>query len=216
MDERSAKELWASWAGIGPGSLVFDIGAHEGKHAAVFASLGARVIAVEPQPGKRREIPGVAWLGAAVSDKDDCAQLIIDPEHDYLATIQHDYPERVRRHSDDYFPHGRRERSYVLTYTLDTLIARFGAPDFCKIDVEGHEASVISGLSRPVRALSFEVHDFDLETGKAEQVIAHLDELGCYTYSYSRRESFQIEPIEGFYAEPDVFGDIYAVLIDPL
>ena len=44
----------------------------------------------------------------------------------------------------------------IETTTLDLLIERFGAPAFIKIDVEGAEPSVLAGLSRPVRALSFE------------------------------------------------------------
>jgi FkbM family methyltransferase len=40
--------------------------------------------------------------------------------------------------------------------TLDALIDRHGVPAFLKLDVEGFEAEALSGLSRAVRALSFE------------------------------------------------------------
>ena len=41
---------------LGPGDLAFDVGAHVGNHARCFADLGARVIAIEPQPAF------AAWL----------------------------------------------------------------------------------------------------------------------------------------------------------
>jgi hypothetical protein len=40
--------------------------------------------------------------------------------------------------------------------TLDALIDRHGIPAFVKIDVEGLEADVLAGFTRPVPALSFE------------------------------------------------------------
>src|SRR4051812_50226625 len=39
---------------VRPGDLVFDIGAHVGDRVACFRRLGARVVAVEPQPAMAR------------------------------------------------------------------------------------------------------------------------------------------------------------------
>src|SRR5437763_15841189 len=35
---------------VAPGGLVFDLGAHVGNRVASFRRLGARVVAIEPQP----------------------------------------------------------------------------------------------------------------------------------------------------------------------
>jgi hypothetical protein len=47
-------------------------------------------------------------------------------------------------------------RVVVPVTTLDALIDEYGESCFIKIDVEGYEAHVLAGLSRPVQALVFE------------------------------------------------------------
>jgi hypothetical protein len=47
--------------------------------------------------------------------------------------------------------------------TLDSLIARFGSPSYIKIDVEGCEDQVLSGLSNCPPLLSFEFNRVFLE-----------------------------------------------------
>jgi hypothetical protein len=50
-DPRRRGALDRHYAGfVGAGDLVFDIGGHVGDRVASFRRLGARVVAVEPQP----------------------------------------------------------------------------------------------------------------------------------------------------------------------
>src|SRR5512146_2306343 len=58
---------------VRPGDLVFDVGAHVGDRVASFRRLGARVVAVEPQPALLRTLrlfygrdPMIAIEGSAV------------------------------------------------------------------------------------------------------------------------------------------------------
>ena len=74
---------------------------------------------------------------------------------------------------------------------------------------EPHERAVFDGLSRPLPALSFEVHDFD--PAKAQYCIDKLQTLGDYDYGYSSRENFELTPWPSD-ERIDLFGDIYAVL----
>ena len=71
--------------------------------------------------------------------------------------------------------------------TLDELIARHGEPQFCKIDVEGFEHEVLSGLSRPLRALSFEYLPIAAE--RAVACVERLATLGDYRFRRSRVET---------------------------
>jgi FkbM family methyltransferase len=142
--------------------LVFDIGSHVGDRVAAFRRLGARVIAVEPQPALAmtlRLIYGrdrtVTVVESAVGRESGRVALKLNLDNPTVSTASqafitaaHDAPgwegQNWTRTVD------------VLVTTLDALVARYGLPSFIKIDVEGYEAEVLAGLSAPVPALSFE------------------------------------------------------------
>src|SRR5580704_6366548 len=48
LRQRRLRRLYSNF--VGAGDLVFDIGAHAGNRVRAFASLGCRVVALEPQP----------------------------------------------------------------------------------------------------------------------------------------------------------------------
>jgi hypothetical protein len=56
--------------------------------------------------------------------------------------------------------------------TLDSMIQRYGVPNFCKIDVEGFELDVLRGLSEPLPIISFEYHTIEVA-----RLIGCLDHL---------------------------------------
>jgi hypothetical protein len=103
--------------------------------------------------------------------------------------------------------------------TLDALIAAHGVPAFVKIDVEGMEDAVLSGLSRAVSALSFEVTT--IHRGVALGALEQMAALGVYRFALSLGEGFDL-PGEWVRAEtmaeriaalPEAAnsGDVYAV-----
>lgn len=181
---------------VQPGDLCFDIGAHVGDRLGHFLSLGARVVAVEPQPRlmaglKRRfgDNPRVTLVDAAIGATCGKAKLAIDPAHPTVATLSSDYIAQAGASRG--FRHVRwREEIDVEVTTLDELIAAHGLPAFCKIDVEGYEHVVLEGLSRPLPGLSLEYLPAALDP--ALVAIARLNSLGTYRFNRSAGESMAL------------------------
>lgn len=154
---------------VGPGSLVFDIGANVGAKTQVFLRLGARVIAVDPDPANQATLARrfhhwritpqpVAIVSAAVSDRMGTAPFHKDAPGSAKNTLSEKWTDILR--ADDRFgqPLAFADTATVPTTTLDHLIAEHGQPDVIKIDIEGHELAALAGLHHAVRALSFEVN----------------------------------------------------------
>jgi FkbM family methyltransferase len=147
---------------VRPGDLVFDVGAHVGDRVAAFRRLGARVVAIEPQPALRATLKllhgrdrAVAIEPVALGRAPGSIDLKLNLDNPTVSTASADF---IRAAAG---AHGWEGQAWTKTLrvpmtTLDALIARHGVPAFVKIDVEGFEAEVLSGLSRPVAALSFE------------------------------------------------------------
>lgn len=147
---------------ITPGDLVFDIGAHVGDRVAAFRRLGARVVAVEPQPALRmtlkllhRRDRAVTIEPVALGRSVGTIDLRLNLDNPTVATASPDFIRAAAGAAGWEGQAWTRTLAVPMT-TLDVLIARHGVPAFIKIDVEGFEAEVLAGLSRPVAALSFE------------------------------------------------------------
>ncbi len=161
------------------GDLCFDIGANIGRKSEVFLELGARVIAVEPQPENAQEFwarlgghPRLELVRKGVGEQPGTATLHINPR----------FGGAVSSMRPDWTVGGDRTVEVELT-TLDQLIDRFGMPAFCKIDVEGYEMETLRGLTRAIPAISIEYNASAVE--RTLECVNYLSRFGSARVNFT-------------------------------
>lgn len=210
---------------IDQGDLVFDAGAHVGDRVASFLRLGARVVAIEPQPALALTLKALYGLNRnvtivekAVGKNSGIIDMKINIDNPTVSTASTAF---VGAAKDAQGWEGQvwDKTIKVPVTTLDTLIEAHGVPSFVKIDVEGFEAEVLAGLSAPVKALSFEFTTIQRDV--ALECIALCASLGYRQFNAALGESQELgewrspEMIERWLSElPHAAnsGDIYARL----
>jgi FkbM family methyltransferase len=178
---------------VAAGDLVFDIGSHVGDRVAAFRRLGARVVAVEPQPALATTLrllygrdKAVTLEQTAVGSRAGTTALKLNLDNPTVSTASEAFIAAAHDKPGWEGQHWTRTVEVPVT-TLDALIARHGVPRFIKIDVEGYEAEVLAGLSTPVAALSFEFTTIQRDIAQA--CIARCAAIGYRGFEASLGES---------------------------
>jgi FkbM family methyltransferase len=186
--------------GLRRGDLIFDIGANHGTKTDVFLRLGARVISVEPDELNQEILrekflayrfvqKPVDIVGKAVSDKVTSVTMWIDGPGSALNTLSQKWVDTLKEDKERFVStHDNLEFArckIVETTTLEELMSVYGSPAFIKIDVEGHEASVLRGLKRAVPFVSFEINlpEFRPEGLEGVEILARLAPEGRFNYT---------------------------------
>jgi FkbM family methyltransferase len=193
--------------GFRENDLIFDVGANHGYKTDIFLRLSATVVAVEPDETSqvimkqkfleyRLKRKRLVIVSKAVSESSSTETMWIDTPGSAKNTLNQKWAETLR---DDDGRFGHRlsfgQCKEVETISIEQLIAAHGLPFFVKIDVEGHELSVLRGMRQPVPYLSFEVNlpEFKAEGLECVQVLGHLARDGKFNYTRDCRRGLVLK-----------------------
>ncbi len=170
--------------------------------SASFRRLGARVVALEPQPLCARAIraihggdEGVVLVEAACGERPGSVTLRINSANPTVSTASAEFVSAADGAGGWEGQVWDREIIVPCT-TLDELIGRFGEPAFAKIDVEGFEDSVLAGLTRPLPALSFEFTTIQRDVALALPRSASLARALRLRRGAGREPGAQLRPLD--------------------
>ncbi len=206
---------------IKPGDLVFDVGANLGERTKVFRAIGATVVAIEPTSYCVNYLkalfvddPKVIVLPVALGEKEGTGEININEKLPVLSTMSNKWINNSRFSENNLW----NKKETITITTLDSLISKYGTPVFCKIDVEGFEYEVISGLSSSIPFISFEfMYEFIEDTMKILDKINDLypgefnfnvgEEMDLFQKTWSNKQSL----LSSLRNEnnPTLWGDIY-------
>ena len=137
--------------------MCFDIGANVGTKSQLFLSLGAKVIAFEPQSAclpklkaLKMKHPNFDYFPYGIGPKNEAKELRL-ATHSEVASFSEDFIQFYTTDETRW-----DEKELVTVKTIDSVISIFGLPNYCKIDTEGYELDIVSSLHYKIPMIEFE------------------------------------------------------------
>lgn len=193
------KEPWTvSWIErhVGPGDVLFDVGANVGPYALVAATAGEgrRVVALEPSAITFATLCANAVLND-VGDVLIALQIALGEETTLTTLALRDLASGSAFHvlgggSVRHPPFEPMWSQPVLSFRLDDLLAQFALPfpSHLKIDVDGHELAVLLGAPRTLDDPRVRTVLIEIEESNADEVTETLTGHGFSLDARHQRE----------------------------
>lgn len=180
-DSEQSAEFRAFISCCSKSMTLYDIGAHFGVFSLAAAKLGGKAVAVDASPVATRMME----IGAELNKCDDRIEIICAAVSDHSGDLD---MLSSGVFSDGYFKTtGRmgKEITKVRAIAIDQMVPQFGPPTHIKIDVEGHERSVLLGATETLKRFSpvlfLELHN-QMIAADGHDPRAVLDDLARFQY----------------------------------
>jgi FkbM family methyltransferase len=131
--------------------LIYDVGAHKGEDTAFYLRKGFRVVAIEANPEFCEVIKqkfathfsegALTVVNIAIADKSGSLNFYIDESISIWGTVNAEFVERNRE-----LGAGKVKTLTVSSARLSDVIAQYGVPYYCKIDIEGNDVQALKSL----------------------------------------------------------------------
>ncbi|WP_175454310.1 FkbM family methyltransferase [Algoriphagus alkaliphilus] len=206
MEEKRIEKFYADLFN-GRLSLIFDIGANVGIRTSVFSSLGNKVVVLEPNRelvsilNSRFSRSNVEVIDKACAASSGTREFHLGDNH-LVSTLSTQF---IHHKQESGAKNKWAKKSQIKTISLDELVKIYGVPDFCKIDVEGYEKEVLSGLNQKIGMISFE---FNYPAFESDTLwcLEKLSSLGYTSFNFSLGET-----LEFHFSEWVSYEDISAI-----
>jgi len=179
---------------ISKSNLIFDIGSNKGIYTSIFLKYSSKVISVEPQEGLcllqekifKKEIENKRLIvePIAIDSKNTIVELYINSKN-VLSSTSKKYQTEVIPEEFSFTENIKTEA--IQAENIDSLILKYGMPNYIKIDIEGSEKKAIMGLNHQIPLISFECN---IPYFKKEmfEILEKLSTLGNYEYNFLKHK----------------------------